>query len=189
MATIPGNQQGFLDLSAARGQEYFYALGSGSRPGPLLNVPGRGGAFRIMAELVTTCSGLAPGGIYPANNQNVFQKSQNPHVQFYGLYVMKPYDAAVREVRIVWKNPKGVVFSQYSHPVTPRRIELSDGPAGQIVAPQAVGLQQIVTQNGQTSLPDDSGMHTVEVFVDETPVSLSIFYIKEEPAQPKAPAQ
>jgi len=189
MATIPGNQQGFLDLSAGRGQEYYYALGSGSQPGPLLHMPGRGGLVRIMAGLVTTCSGLAPGGVFPANNQNVFRKSQNPHVQFYGLYVMKPFDPTVREVRIVWKDPKGQVFSQYSHSITPRRIELPDGPAGQIVAPQAIGLQQVVAQNGQLRLPDEPGMHTVEVFVDDIPVSLAMFYIKEEPAQPKAPAQ
>lgn len=189
MATIPGNQQGFLDLSAVRGQEYFYALGSGSRPGPLLKLPGRGGSASIMAGLVTTCSGLAPGGVFPANNQNVFQKSKNPHVQFYGLYVMRPYDPGVREVKIVWKDPRGQVFSQYSHSITPRRIELADGPAGQVVAPQAIGLQQIVAQNGQLRLPEEPGMHTVEVSIDDIPVSLAIFYIKEETVQPKVPGQ
>jgi hypothetical protein len=189
MATIPGNQPGFLDLSAVSGQEYYYALGAGSRPGPLLHIPGRGGAVKIMAGLVTTCSGLAPGGVFPANNQNVFLRSQNPHVQFYGLYVMKPFDPGVREVRIVWTDPKGRVFSRYSHSITPRRIELPDGPAGQIVAPQAIGLQQVVAQNGQESVPEEPGMYTVEVFIDDVPASLAIFYLKEEPAQQKAPAQ
>jgi len=189
MATLPGNQRGFLDLSAVRGQEYFYALGTGGKAGPVLCVPGRAGQVRILPALVTTCSALRPGGNFPANLQNYFQRSRDKDVQFFGYFLMKPFDPTPREMKLVWRDPKGQVFSEYSHSITPRRLELPDGPAGQILAPQAIGLREVVAQNGQLRVPEEPGLYTIELLVDDVPVSLSVFYLlKEEPARGDAPA-
>ncbi len=196
-ATLPGGQSGFLDLAAMRTQEYWYVVETGDRRGAPLRVPGAAAPVRVLTGLVTTCSGLAPGGTFPANTQNYFYRSRNAHVQFYGYYFLRPYDPSPREVKLVWRDPKGEVFSEYSHQLAPRPVQIKGETVGQMLAPQAIGLREVVAQNGQKRLPEEPGMYTVEAFIDDIPVSLTVFYLKEEDAKgapvpaapPAAPAE
>lgn len=190
LATLPGGQRGFLDLGASRGQEYFYALGSGKRPGAELKVPGGGGPLHVLSGLVTTCSGLAPNSLFPANTQNYFSRSRDTHVQYYGYFLLVPYDGVPRDIRLVWKDPRGAVFSEYSRTINPKRVDMPDGPMGQVLLSMPVGLREAIEQNGQKSVPSEPGMYTVEAFIDDSPVALSVFYLRDEQqSQPKPAAQ
>lgn len=189
VATLPGGQHGFLDLSAARRQEYFYALGSGKRPGAELNVPGGGGPVQVLAGLVTTCSGLAPNSMFPANTQNFFVRSRDNHVQYYGYFLVRPYVQSPHDIRLVWRDPHGAVFSEFSRTINPKRVEISGEAMGQILMSMPVGLREAVAENGQKSVPTEPGMYTVEAFVDDEPVALSVFYIREEQSQQRPAGQ
>ncbi len=145
---------------------------------------------RVLPALVTVCSGLAPGGTFPANTRNTFTAARDANVQFYGYYLLKPWNPAVRVARLVWRDPSGTVFSEYSHDITPRETALADGPAGNILLAQAIGLRTVVTQNGQVRVPDAPGLYTVEAFLDGVPISESVFYLQgsgTRPATPLAP--
>ena len=85
----------------------------------------------------------------------------------------------------MWRGPDGQVFSEYSHSITPRRVDLPEGQAGQILLAQAIGLRDALPQNGQQRVPVEPGLYTVEALVDDVPVALTIFYLKEGAAAPK----
>ena len=187
VATLPPGQVGFWDTSAVRALAYWYAVGDAKSHGPELILPGSTAPVRLLAGLVTTCSGLTPGGTFPANTQNFFTASRDRHVQFFGYFLMRPFDPTVREARIVWRDPKGEVFSEYSHTITPKKVELPEGATGQILLAQAIGLQESVPQNGQLRVPTEPGVYTIEVFVDDVPASLTIFYMRQEASKPAAP--
>jgi len=186
LTTLPPGQAGFWDTAVARTKAYAYALGDSRTHGLELEIAGAPPPVRIISGLVTTCSGLTPGMVYPGDSRNIFDPSRDRNVQFFGMFILRPFDPTVREVRIVWRDPKGDIFSQYSHPVTPRPADLPGERVGQLVLPQAIGLREVVSQNGQLRLPQEPGRHTVEVFVDEVPVSLTVFYLGEA-ASKKAP--
>jgi len=182
LAILPGGQKGFIDLSAGKEFAYYYGLGDEKAPFADVSLPGPGKGVRILSGLVTTCSGLAPGGVFPANTQNYFSPARDTHVQFYGYYFLRPFDSKEREVRIVWKDPAGEVFCDYSHSVAPKKVDLPGEAVGQILAPLAVGLREVIGRNGQTRIPSASGLYTIETFVDDVSVSVSVFYIREEAA-------
>jgi len=187
VATLPPGQTGFWDTAAARTQSFWYAAGDPKSHGPEFSLAGAAAPAGILAGLVTTCSGLAPGGTFPANTQNFFAASRDRHVQFFGYFIMRPFDPTVREARIVWRDPKGAVFSEFSHTVTPHRVELPEGPTGQLLLAQAIGLREAIPQNGQMRVPLEPGIYTIEVFVDGAPVSLTVFYLRDEATKPAAP--
>ncbi|MEK7474927.1 MAG: hypothetical protein AAB152_04745 [Candidatus Coatesbacteria bacterium] len=187
LASLPPGQGGFWDTSAARLQGYVYALGDSRSHGPELVLAGAPPPVRIMAGQVTTCSGLRRDAVYPADTQAFFTPSRDAFVEYFGYFLMRPFDPTVREARIVWRDPKGGVFAEYSHPITPRRVELPEGPVGQIVLPLSIGLRQVVAQNGQTRVPTEPGTYTVEAFVDDVPVSLTVWYLREEASKKAAP--
>lgn len=181
LATLQPGQAGFMDMGAPGTGAVLYALGTGATPGPGITIGGAAGPVRILSSLVTTCSGLAPGGTFPANTQNYFYPSKHPHVQYFGYFLLEPWDPAPRTARLVWKDPAGAVFSEYSHAITPKRVELPSGAVGQVLLPQAIGLREVLPQNGQQRLPSGTGLCTVEAFLDDVPVALTVFYLKEEP--------
>lgn len=180
MAILPGGQKGFMDLSAEKGLPYTYGIGDEKAPFAEVALAGLGTGVRVLSGLVTTCSGLAPGGVFPANTQNYFSPARDSHVQFYGYYFLRPFDSAEREVRIVWKDPAGGVFCEYSHVVAPKKVDLAEGAVGQVLVPLAVGLREVIARNGQTGIPSAPGLYTIEVSIDGVPVSVTVFYIREE---------
>lgn len=186
MITMPAGQTGFLDFSVARTGRYFYALGDPKAHGDPLEFPGAPGVTRILAGLVTTCSGLQKGGLFPADTQNWFFASRNAHVQYFGYYFLKPFDPGPREAKVVWRDPAGAVFSEYTHSVTPKRVDLADGPAGQILLAQAMGLREALPQNGQKRVPTQPGLYTIETFIENVPVALTVWYLREEGTSPKS---
>jgi len=189
VATLPPGTQGFVDIAAHRTQGYWYALGAGKKPGAALEVPGAPAAAHVLAGLVTTCSGLMPNSLFPANTQNYFFKGRSTHVQYFGYFLLKPYDPSPRDVRLVWKDPHGAVFAEISKSVNPKKLDMPEGPVGQVLLSTPVGLQAVVAQNGQKSVPDEPGTYTVEAFIDDVPVALTVFYLKEEASQAKPAAQ
>jgi hypothetical protein len=187
LVTLPPGQAGFWDTTAARLQGYVYALGDSRSHGSELDLPGAPPPVRILAGQVTTCSGLRRDAVFPADTQVIFTPSRDAFVEFFGYFLMRPFDPTVREARLVWRDPKGAVFSDYTHQITPRRVELPEGPVGQIVLPLSVGLRQVVAQNGQTRVPTEPGTYTIEAFVDEVSVSLTVWYLREEGPKKAAP--
>ncbi len=186
LLTVPPGQSGFLDLAALRTTRYLYALGDRSSHGEVVEIPGMAaGTSRVLAGLVTTCSGLQRGGLFPADTQNWFTGSKNAHVQYFGYYFLKPFDPAPREAKLVWRDPAGAVFSEYTHPITPKRVDLPDGAAGQILLAQAIGLREALPQNGQRLVPTVPGLYTVETFVDGDPVAVTIWYLRPEKGAPR----
>jgi len=181
LATLQPGQAGFMDMGAPGTGAVIYALGTGATPGPGITIGSVAGPVRILSSLVTTCSGLAPGGTFPANTQNYFYPSKHPHVQYFGYFLLQPWDPAPRTARLVWKDPAGAVFSEFSHAITPKRVDLPTGPVGQVLLPQAIGLREVLAQNGQQRLPAGTGLCTVEAFLDDIPVALTVFYLKEDP--------
>jgi len=180
LATLQRGQVGFMDMGVRRETPYVYALGTGAAPGTEFRVDGLAAPVRILAALVTTCSGLSPGGTYPADTQNYFYPGKDRHVQFFGYFFLEPWDPAVRTARLVWKDATGAVFSEYSHAITPKRVELAGGTVGQLLLPQAIGLKDTLPQNGQLRIPAGPGMCTVEAFLDDVPIAMSVFYLKEQ---------
>jgi hypothetical protein len=180
LAILPSGQAGFLDLSTQKAQSYVYALGDEQRHGPEIAMPAPRGSVRIVSGLVTTCSGLVPNRAFPADTLNYFYSSRHVHVQYYGYFLLIPFDPTPREAKLVWRGPDKQVFSEYSHSITPRQVDLPEGPVGQILLAQAIGLREALPQNGQQRVPTETGMYTVEAFVDGVPVALTIFYLKEE---------
>jgi hypothetical protein len=196
LLTVPPGQSGFLDLAARRDTRYVYALGDARSHGDAVEFPAAPAGARILAGLVTTCSGLQKGGLFPADTQNWFFPSRNAHVQFYGYYLIRPFGDAPREAKLVWRDPAGAVLSEYTHPITPKRVDLPEGPAGQVLLAQAIGLREALPQNGQRRVPASAGLYTVEAFIDGVPVSVTVWYLRSEApaggtgrgAPPAAPA-
>lgn len=179
LVQLPPGQGGFLDLAVERTAAYAYGLGDQQACSEWVQVPGQVQAAKILAGLVTTCSGLQQGGIFPANTQNYFSASRHAHVQYYGYFLLRPFDPAPREAKLVWRDPAGRVFSEYVHSITPKRVDLPAGPVGQILLAQAVGLRQVLSQNGQQRVPTRPGLYTIETFVDGVPVALTVFYLRD----------
>lgn len=186
LAQIPGGHAGFLDLGAAKDQEYWYALGDAKRPGQAIRVGPREPA-RILAGLVTTCSGLTRGKTFPADTQNYFTASRDPHVQYFGYFILTPFDPEPRTARLVWRDPRGEVFSESEIQVTPKEVELPGGKAGQVLLAQPIGLRNVLSQNGQKRVPTEPGLHSIEAAVDGVTVGVSVFWIGRE--GDKAPGQ
>lgn len=179
LAQIPGGQAGFLDLSAARAREYWYALGDAKRPGRTISLPGRT-PVRVLAGLVTTCSGLTKGRVFPADTQNYFTATRNAHVQYFGYFFLTPFDASPRTARFVWRDPGGEVLSEYEHKITPREVDIPGGKAGQVLFSQAIGLQHALPQNGQKRVPTEPGLYSVEALLDGVSVGITVFWIGKE---------
>jgi hypothetical protein len=183
LAILPAGQAGFLDLGVTRTQEYAYALGDERRHGPPLVIPGSSGKTELIPSLVTTCSGLFKGK-YPVDARNYFNLSKDGHVEFFGMYLVKPYDSNPRQVRIVWRDAEGEVFSELSQPIVPQKVDLQKRElVGRMVIAQAIGLKDALPQNGQKRTPTQAGLHSIEVFVDEAPVSRTVFFIMPEAAR------
>jgi hypothetical protein len=176
LAQLPSGQAGFLDLGAQKNQGYAYALGDDRKPGPpvLFPAPGKTSLF---PSLVTTCGGLFKGK-YPADARNYFQSAKDSHVQFFGMYLVRPFDSTSRQVKIVWRDPAGEVFSELEQGIVPQRVDMQKGePAGRIVVAQAVGLRESLPQNGQQRVPVNPGLYSIEVSIDDVPASITIFFV------------
>jgi len=183
---LPSGQAGFLDLGAKREKSYVYGIGSERVAAERVTVPGAGARGRILPSLVTTCSGLVQGRAFPGNTQNYFQIGKDVHVQYFGYFILKPYDPAEREVRLVWRDPDGKIFSEYSHGVTPRKADFPEGTLGHVVITQAIGLKEALPQNGQVRIPDKPGLYTVETFFDGEPAAQTVFFLVQ-PSQAGQP--
>ena len=186
LLVLPAGQSGFLDLGAKRENSYTYGIGDERAIAERVTVPGAGPRGRILPSLVTTCSGLVQGRAFPGNTQNYFQLGRDAHVQYYAYFLVKPFDPSGREVKLVWRDPSGQVFSEYSHGVTPKKADFPDGEIGNVVITQAVGLKDALPQNGQTRVPDQPGLYTVEVFFDGEPAARTVFFLTQ-PAQSAQP--
>lgn len=176
LAQVPAGQAGFLDLKAGREETYRYALGGTKEHGAAIVVGGVA-PVKVLAGLVTTCSGLTKGSPYPANTRNYFSPARDVHVQYYGYFLIRPFDGTPRSVRLVWRDPEGDVFSEYEGTVTPRRVDLAEGPAGGVLLAQAIGLKHSLPQNGQKRIPQGEGVCTVEALIDGVPAGLTVFHL------------
>jgi len=176
LAMLPAGQSGFLDLGSQKNQGYAYALGDDSKPGPAIVIPASG-KTSLFPSLVTTCSGLFKGQ-YPADARNYFRTDKDSHVQFFGWYIVRPLVSESRQVRIVWRDSMGEVFSELAQDVVPQRVDMQKRePVGRIVVAQAIGLKEAFPQNGQLRVPSEPGLYSIEVTVDGVQVSLTIFFI------------
>jgi hypothetical protein len=180
LATLPPGQAGFVDLSARPESGYRYALGEPGSGAPEVEIPAppAGGPANVLAGLVTTCRGLAPGGTYPADTRNLFELGKDRVVQYFGYFVLKPWREGVRHGRLVWRAPDGRTLAEYAHSLSPRRLDLPDGPVGQIVLAMAFGLDRPVEQNGQREVPTEPGLYTIEAFLDGGAVGLTFFQLR-----------
>ncbi len=186
LTRLPAGQTGFMDLGTKSGLGYSYALGDRREHGAEVRLPAVK-PIRVLAGLVTTCSGLTKGSSFPANTQNYFVASRDPHVQYYGYFLLRPFDPAPRTARLVWRDSAGLIFSEYTGKITPKEVDLPEGKAGQLLLAQAVGLRHSLPQNGQKRVPVEPGIYTVEAFIDNVPVALTVFFIKKQagPADPR----
>jgi hypothetical protein len=187
LAVLPAGQSGFLDLSARRDKAYTYGVGDERAPQEKAVLPAQGARARIVPSLVTTCSGLVQGRAFPGNTQNYFTLGRDPHVQYFGYFIVKPYEPGERVVRLVWRDPAGQVFSEYTHSVTPRKAEMPGEPVGNMVITQAIGLKDSLPQNGQVRVPDQPGVYTVETQFDGETAAQTVFFIMQSGSAPSAP--